>query len=698
MRTKRISIARALTFASLGLALAASAAQARPRENPRDDTEVPTGNPSPEPAPVEVKAPQIRVRIEIDSVTPYDLQEISGDEFYVLSAFTGAKSSLSDGRALVQNLHETPQTFVTAPVTIAHSHAEMRASRHIPTETAFEAVLASSECVLGALSAWEEDTGKDRANMRTWRNTMERSIQAEVKDLLSHSQRTGQTQLVNGTSLIWWARSKWEFLARVFGGDLAPFDEDDRIADSGNIVIPASGLSVEKRQWQVKDKDSSYTVHYRITRTAATPQTPQPQTPQPPQPQTPAPPTNYDLSSWVDEWETTYGRVKLALENNVLRGRLMKKVQGGLEREDAMLELRADGSADKLKGTSTYTQIQTQMTLEMGADRDSFTGTNLLFGEATPHAWSGRRWREDSTPTEPTTPTEPGTPTNPTGPIVPQVPTAPTSPRPSTSSGYLPLKNFEVRVDKVQPNIEGDKLEAFVTLRNRTQKEQLINGSVIQGVATDEDGVGILFMGFYQPEGAPTEIGGNTAMAPGAEIKVRLLVPVPEGTAPLKTMTLWERDSQPQAFDISNVRLPGLKPAANFAALNLKGGTGEWKAAGRTLDVRFEGFRKARDGSFEAFFTFKNTSESFVRTEVLDMHSSSLDIDLHDAGGQKARHDEVMRPNGNTAIPMNHVGVLPGSETKFRYRFRPKAGFAPARLSVRDRPSNTTVEWALPNN
>jgi hypothetical protein len=149
-----------------------------------------------------------------------------------------------------------------------------------------------------------------------------------------------------------------------------------------------------------------------------------------------------------------------------------------------------------------------------------------------------------------------------------------------------------------------------------------------------------------------------------------------QGTAPLKTMTLWERDSEPQTVDISNVQLPGLKPAANFTSLNLKGGSGEFKPAGKTLDVRFEGLRKARDGSFESFFTFKNTSESLQRTDVLDMHSSSVDIDLHDAEDKTSRHDEVMRPNGNTAIPMNHVGVLPGrGETKFRYRFRPKAGF-----------------------
>jgi hypothetical protein len=127
-----------------------------------------------------VKSPHVKVRIEVDSVTPYDLQEISGDEFYVVSAFAGSKHSLSDGRAVVDYLHPAPpQTFVTAPVKIEHGHAEMRASRHIPTETAFEAVVPAGECVLGALSAWEEDTAKDRSKMPIWRNAMEDKIAFE---------------------------------------------------------------------------------------------------------------------------------------------------------------------------------------------------------------------------------------------------------------------------------------------------------------------------------------------------------------------------------------------------------------------------------------------------------------------------------------------------------------------------------------
>jgi hypothetical protein len=83
------------------------------------------------------------------------------------------------------------------------------------------------------------------------------------------------------------------------------------------------------------------------------------------------------------------------------------------------------------------------------------------------------------------------------------------------------------------------------------------------------------------------------------------------------------------------------------------------KRAAKTLDVRFEGFRKARDGSFEAFFTFKNTSESLLRTDVLDMHRLRSTSTCTTPKAQTSRHDEVMRPNGNIAIPMNHVGVCP---------------------------------------
>jgi hypothetical protein len=490
------------------------------------------------------------------------------------------------------------------------------------------------------------------------------------------------------------ARSTWPLImatdAHALVWNVAVVEQDD-----ANMTQREAGLKFFTEEFERQSQYSASALLQELRN--PTPTAPAPTRPAPtptPTPVPTSPPPTYDLSTWVDNWSTSYGRVKLELQGGVLRGRLMVATQNGQEREDAMLELRADGASNKLKGTSTYTGFQTQMTLALSADGQGFTGTNLLRGETKPNAWSGQRYRPSTTPTTPTTP---ATPTNPTGPFVPTEPQVPTAPRPGASDEFLPLKNFEVRVDKVAPNIDGDKLEAYVTLRNRTPQQQLINGSVIQGVATDQDGVGTMFMDFYQPEGAPTSIDGNHAIKPGSEFKVRLLVPIPQGSSPLQTLTLWKRGSQPQSVDISGVRTPGFKPAANFATMGLRGGTGEFKPCGKTLDVRFEGFRKARDGSFEAFFTFKNTSESMLRPDVLDMHSSSVDIDLHDANGEKSRHDEVMRPNGNTPIPMNHVGVLPGGgETKFRYRFRPNAGFVPAKLSVHDRPSKTTIEWALP--
>jgi hypothetical protein len=199
------------------------------------------------------------------------------------------------------------------------------------------------------------------------------------------------------TSLIWWARQRWEFLARAFGTDLAQFDETTASPIPQASSFPAKGLSFEKRQWQVKDKECSYTVTYRITRTAA-------QAPPVAQPQTPPirALTNthnrqrpHLICQAGRRWDTTYGRVKLTLENGVLPGALMKKIQGGLEREDAMLELRADGHEDKLKGTSTlHSNQDANDARDAPRPRLIFWNQSNVWRNSTPNVWSGTRWRE----------------------------------------------------------------------------------------------------------------------------------------------------------------------------------------------------------------------------------------------------------------------------------------------------------------
>ncbi len=279
-------------------------------------------------------------------------------------------------------------------------------------------------------------------------------------------------------------------------------------------------------------------------------------------------------------------------------------------------------------------------------------------------------------------------------------PTAPTGERPGASEGFLALKYFEVRVDKVSSDIAGKNLEVLATFKNRTPKEQFLNGSMIASVVTDADGIGFASYGFNKPTGEPTVIAGNQTVAPGGTLQARLLLQVPQGTAPLKTLTLWETSSDPQTVDISTVQWPGVKPAANLAALQLKNGTPEFKPCGKVLDVRFEGFRKARDGAWEAAFSIKNTSDETKYELVQQLQGSFFDVHLHDASGLKVRHDDIARANGDKAVvTTDHIFIVPGSTATLRYRFlRPDPSFVPSKITVTDRASNTTLDWPVSAN
>jgi hypothetical protein len=126
-----------------------------------------------------------------------------------------------------------------------------------------------------------------------------------------------------------------------------------------------------------------------------------------------------------------------------------------------------------------------------------------------------------------------------------------------------------VRVDKVVPNIEGDKIEAYVTLRNRTPREQLINGSVIQGVVTDADGVGILLWISTSLKARPRDRRQQSHRA-GRRNQSAAVGAHRSGHRAPQNDDAVERDSQPQTVDISAIQPPGLKPPANFGALNLQ--------------------------------------------------------------------------------------------------------------------------------
>jgi hypothetical protein len=139
------------------------------------------------------------------------------------------------------------------------------------------------------------------------------------------------------------------------------------------------------------------------------------------------------------------------------------------------------------------------------------------------------------------------------------------------------------------------------------------------------------------------------------------------------------------------------KPQADLSKFNLKSGSGDFQACGENLDVRFDGFRKARDGAYEAFFTFKNVAEKSDIYNTFEYTSSSLTAELFGNTDKPIHHDyAIYRTNGDKAVEITqHLVIIQGGEARVRYRFKPAAGFTPDKLTLTEPRSKTTLEWAV---
>jgi hypothetical protein len=414
------------------------------------------------------------------------------------------------------------------------------------------------------------------------------------------------------------------------------------------------------------------------------------------------------------------GRVNLTLEDDALRGRLMQKDDLGRDVEAERLELRADGAKTKLAGTASYTSFQSQMTLTLSADGQSFTGTFLPRGETKPRAWSGKRLRATNTPATPANPTTPTSPTAPpvvtppvtTPPVVtPPVVTPPVTTPPATTppvvtppvvstpsvpatpagasvgdGKFYPFTKFEIRLDKVTPGPE-KTIHAFVTLKNLTDAEQTILGHTIQAYAEDADGMAFRASKIARASTPEAEsFDNNPKVAPRGEFKVRFVLPALKGGAPLRTL-IFDEDGATVAFDISNVSVPG-QIALPFT--NAPGATAEWKELGN-LDVRFDGARPQRGSKLsEIFFTFRNPSEE---PQQIFFGGGTFKVWMADADGS-LQYDQGfytvrgMNPNSMDWQPL----VMPGRE--IRLRFLHRSPVAPT-LTIEHTPSKTKQTYAI---
>jgi hypothetical protein len=444
---------------------------------------------------------------------------------------------------------------------------------------------------------------------------------------------------------------------------------------------------------------------------------PQPTTPPTIPPLTPPSipaPSDFDISQWTGEWETTYGRVNLELQDGVLRGRIMTKDEYGREREGDRLELRADGAKTKLAGTANYTGFQSQMTLTLSADGNSFTGTNLLRGETKPVAWSGKR-RVVSTPSTGTPGT--GTPTTPTIPQ-PPAPTVPvgtpgtsnpgtstpgtSAPSPAnggTNTGGTPtggtpsngntggnsggstgsfgdfksVGKFDVKLESIQQTREAHKVEATIAFRNPAKAEQILSANDYAWVIVDTDGVGIGSNPGYLRGTATESTNAALTIAGGATVRIRIVFEVGGGLAPLSKMSVWSWDNR-GLWDISSATLPN--PVTTTAPNGIKDGRG-FEPIGADWDFRFDGWRRGRDGSIEVFATLRNQNK-----HDNPFNYQTVEVSTQDADGIVQADDNIVyRFGGERPEDIGRTMVIPPNvETKVRYKIPVKRDFVPTKL------------------
>ncbi|HEX8237665.1 MAG TPA: hypothetical protein VF600_17030 [Abditibacteriaceae bacterium] len=429
---------------------------------------------------------------------------------------------------------------------------------------------------------------------------------------------------------------------------------------------------------------------------------------------TPATPSNDDISTWVDEWDTTYGRVKLELQDGVLRGRLMQPTEYGGEREGERLELRAGATPGTIEGTASYTGFVAKVTLTLSADGNSFTATSQQAVETKPNLWSGKRKRS-RVPSTPGTPS--GTPTSTPTPV----PTSTSgngngngSSSGNTSSGntngsgnnsgstnggatnggtttggtnnsgnsgsgagsfgdFQPIAKFDVQLESIKQGRGADKVEATFVFRNPAKSEASLSANAYDFALVDVDGVGIGNDPGYYRKDATESTNASLTIAAGASIPLRYVFNVGGGMAQLKKMaaSTWNGYGE---WNISGATLPN--PVDTTSPNGIKGGT-DFQPFGDDWDLRFDGWRRGRDGSIEVFATFRNMKKGLGYINYQNCELSVQDAD----GIVKEDNNLVYRVGGDRPEEIGRtMTVPPKCETKVRYKIAVDKSFVPSKF------------------
>jgi len=377
------------------------------------------------------------------------------------------------------------------------------------------------------------------------------------------------------------------------------------------------------------------------------------ETPQKPAEPPPEPAASQDLAPFAGDWDTTYGRVTLALgEDGVLRGSLTARAPDGREVAGGRLELRDGASAGVLRGQALHAAHVVEVMLTFDAARNTFSGTAQQAGSTSPSTWSGKRVATEEQ--APPAPSEPPPAPAPAQPSTPPVPTGPVA----QAGTFHALEDFDVRFERAVTARNG-MVHVFLTAKNTTNRDISIGAGVFKAVAYDADGVGTSESQIWRTGAEiPESFSSTPIVPPGGELRFRFVMTPPSPT-PFSVVNIRESDDKSLAFTLS-----GAQPGATLVPLRGLG-SGPFKELTQ-FDVRIDSVTKARDGLTELFVTLRNPGPKVLTTSKGRIKFSAANPDGAKATTRSALYP-VRGPRGGE-LPLL-VYVAPGGEVRLRYVF-----------------------------
>ncbi len=260
-----------------------------------------------------------------------------------------------------------------------------------------------------------------------------------------------------------------------------------------------------------------------------------------------------------------------------------------------------------------------------------------------------------------------------------------------TEGVFNALKTIQYRIDGVRILSNG-QLQVLLTYKNASSQQLNLSNIGLDFYVVDADGIGFRDAGnLYRASGdIPETINQTVRLEKDDEVKVSYLFSLPKGITGLRTLYITQ-ESQAHQLGLSAITIPNAAaPAA--APTNAVGGTGEFAAIG-AFDVRFDGIRKGRSNTLQAFVTIKNAGDKPLR-----LTTSEINLTITDAEGINTRAiGNLYRASGAEPEPISHtIQVAPKTETRLRYLFTIAGGSVPQKLTIRDPYSDDKQNFTLP--